>query len=310
MIQEKFGTFEIIEQVGEGATSVVYRARQDKEPREIALKINKTELNYADSFLGRFGSEMKVASSLVHPGICRVFASGREANRAYVVLEFIDGMPLSEVIEKKGRISTALAYAVGERLAEALSYAHSREVVHRDIKPDNVMVNETGLVKILDFGLARKGSTSGSDNFVVGTPSYMAPEQARGEVVDERADVYSLGAVLYHALTGRAPFEGPDPLDVVRQVGSTKPPSIDDLAPQAPEALRTVVKRAMAPLPQRYFSADLLLTDLRCAREGRPLATTGSSLESGSTNRLALLIVGVLLALTAWLVFAGHIIHR
>ena len=300
---EMFGKFELLEKLGEGASSVVYRARQPVEPSVVALKILKATLSYADSFLGRFGNEMKIASSLVHPGICRVYASGREGDRAYVVLELVGGKTLTEHIADAGKLSVPLMLKIGQRVSEALAYAHSNEIVHRDIKPDNIMVDTDGTVKILDFGLARRGSTSGRDTQVVGTPAYMPPEQARGEVVDHRADIYALGAVLYHALSGTSPYPGDDPLIVLRQVTLGKHPSIDILAPEVPASLRAVIKKAMAPLEERYLSAGAMLDDLkRCERGQAPTTATAGA---GSSS-LGIVVFVVLALLASLVLFFMH----
>lgn len=289
----KLGRLELLEEIGQGANSVVYRAQQPGDPPLVAVKVMKKSLSYAESYLGRFGSEVKVAASLVHPGICRVYSSGKEEDRAYVVMELVQGRLLSDVIAREGRLSPRETVDIAIQMAEALEYAHRQDIVHRDIKPDNIMLGSDGRVKILDFGIARRGASSAQDKQVVGTPAYMSPEQARGESVDDRTDVYSLGAVMYHALVGRPPFEGSDVQEVLDRVAHRAPPPPEG----APARLRAVVGRAMAPLAKRYMSAARMLEELRALRDGMPVT---ASAPSGGGGRLAMLaIAGAVLALIA-----------
>jgi serine/threonine protein kinase len=274
--ETRFGKFELLQQLGEGAHSTVYRARADGESEEVALKVMKQELSYADARLGRFGAE-KLATGLSHPNICKVLSGGRESNYAYIVMELLDGKTLAQVLAQRWRLEAPEAVAIAVQVADALAYAHGQNLIHRDIKPDNVMVGPSNVVKVLDFGLARLGA-SAQDSQVQGTPAYMSPEQAGGQAVDQRSDVYSLGAVLYHSLAGRPPYEGPDVAGLLKEVASHPPPSLAGLAPHAPRPLVKVVEQAMARnLDKRTGSAAALAAALRAVSTGGAAAAAGAA---------------------------------
>jgi serine/threonine protein kinase len=206
------GTFhglEILELLGAGGMGVVYKARQIRLERIVALKVLSPQLSRDPEFVARFNREAKVMAALSHPGIVQIFDFGQEADLCFLVMEYIDGLSLRQLMKDR-KLAPEEALKIVPRICEALEYAHSKGVIHRDIKPENILLDRDGRVRIADFGLARVMAREGAarftvSNVVMGTPGYMAPEQYQSMSVDHRADIYSLGAVFYEMLTGQIP---------------------------------------------------------------------------------------------------------
>jgi len=298
---ETFGKFELLECLGESPSARVYKARQAGDGALVALKINKTPMSYAQARLGRYGGEMKIAASLEHPGICHILGSGKEADYAYVVMELLEGETLLHRITHRGPLAPAEAVAIAVQVTEALAYAHQQNVVHRDVKPDNIMLLPDGAAKVLDFGIARRGA-SAEGSQVVGTPAYMSPEQAQGRAVDDLSDVYATGAVLYHALSGRPPYVGQDVQALLTVVASGRHVPLERAAPGVPKKLARVVEKAMSPVARRYTSATALLNDLRGLGEvsGAPATPRAPAASNDlSVAFIGLAVVAALLALGA-----------
>ncbi|MGE0607032.1 MAG: protein kinase [Pirellulales bacterium] len=273
---ERIGRFEIKQQLGAGAFGEVYRAYDRTLDREVALKVPKATTVSSTRAMDRFLREAKAAAQLRHPHIVPVYDAGQTDGRYYIASAFINGQPLSDLIADEP-LDFHRAAAVVRALAEALAYAHEQGVIHRDIKPDNVMVDQSGQPHIMDFGLARFHESTDKvtqDGTVLGTAAYMAPEQARGELdqVGPASDQYSLGVVLYELLTGQTPFSGP-PQIVLFHVLETEPAAPRAARPDLPLDLETICLRAMAKeAGQRYANCAELADDLRRFLENEPIA--------------------------------------
>ena len=256
--------YEILDIIGSGGMAVVYKARCHRLNRLVAIKILKDENMEDADFLRRFHAESRAVAMLSHPNIVSVFDVSNVEDKDYIVMELIDGITLKQYIERMGALKWRQALHFATRIAEALDHAHSRKLVHRDIKPHNVMVLKNGDVKVTDFGIARMLE---SDNTMtkeaIGSVHYISPEQAKGGRVDERSDLYSLGVVMYEMITGRTPYEGESPVAVaIAHINGGAPrPSV--FAPGIPRGLEQIIMRAMArDAKDRYPNALAMLHDL------------------------------------------------
>ena len=276
------GRYEVGELIGRGGMASVYRGRDLTLGREVAIKILESDLAADATFRTRFRLEAQAASRMSHPTIVRVYDAGEDTEtdadgntRAvpYIVMELVSGQTLKDIIAAGPvTIDDAIRYTDG--ILEALEYSHRAGVVHRDIKPGNVMVTSAGQVKVMDFGIARAVSDSSSTvaetTAILGTAAYFSPEQAKGEPVDSRADVYSAGVVLYELLTGRPPFRGESPVAVAYQHVSETPLAPSELVETVPRSLDAVALRALAKDPfQRYQDAASFRAALDATRDGR-----------------------------------------
>lgn len=274
--------YEVGELIGRGGMASVYRGRDLTLGREVAIKILESDLAADATFRTRFRLEAQAASRMSHPTIVRVYDAGEDVEtdadgttRAvpYIVMELVSGQTLKEIIAA-GPVSIDDAIRYTDGILEALEYSHRAGVVHRDIKPGNVMVTSAGQVKVMDFGIARAVSDSSSTvaetTQILGTAAYFSPEQAKGEPVDSRADVYSAGVVLYELLTGRPPFRGESPVAVAYQHVSETPVAPSEIVDTVPRSLDAVVLRALAKDPyQRYQDAGSFRAALDATRDGR-----------------------------------------
>lgn len=260
------GRYELRNQIARGGTAQVYLARDLLLDRPVALKVLFPELSTDHSFVERFRREAQAAANLMHPNIVQVFDWGESDRTYFIVMEYIDGEPLSSIIRTQAPLGGPQAASIASDIAKALSYAHRHGVVHRDVKPGNVLITADGQVKVTDFGIARAIGTDEQvtqTGLVMGTATYFSPEQAQGLAVDARSDVYALGVVLYEMLTGRPPFSGESPVAIAYQHVREQPPSPRTLNPAIPAALEAIVLQAMAKLPaERYVSADEMKADL------------------------------------------------
>ncbi|MGE4275798.1 MAG: Stk1 family PASTA domain-containing Ser/Thr kinase [Lawsonibacter sp.] len=258
--------YEILEIIGTGGMARVYKARCHRLNRLVAIKILREDLAQDAEFRRRFHDESQAVAMLSHPNIVAVYDVSRSSELEYIVMELIDGITLKQYMQKKGnKLNWREALHFITQIIKALGHAHSRGIIHRDIKPHNVMVLRDGSVKVADFGIARvaSGGHSTLTQEALGSVHYISPEQARGSHIDARSDLYSAGVVLYEMITGRLPFEGDTPVSVAIQHINSIPLSPREIDPSIPEALEKITMRAMAPNPDnRYFSADEMLTDL------------------------------------------------
>lgn len=258
--------YELLEVIGTGGMAVVYKARCHRLNRLVAVKILKQDLAQDAEFRRRFHDESQAVAMLSHPNIVAVYDVSHSDDLDYIVMELIDGITLKQYMQKKGApLNWREALHFITQIMRGLSHAHSRGIIHRDIKPHNIMVLRDGSVKVSDFGIARITSANQSSltQEALGSVHYISPEQARGSHIDARSDIYSAGVVLYEMTTGRLPFEGESPVAVAIQHINSIPLSPRDINPEIPEALQEIIMKAMSPDPnERYLSADDMLTDL------------------------------------------------
>jgi len=273
MLGQTVSHYRVLHPLGAGGMGEVYLAEDTHLGRKVALKVLPPDLTRDECAKARFIREARSASSLDHPNVCTVYdIEEMPDGRLVLAMAYCEGESLKAHLAR-GPLPIAEALDLAAQVADGLAEAHARGVVHRDIKPANVMVTKTGRVKIVDFGLARLSGTVGvtTTGTMLGTPAYMAPEQARGEEVDGRADLWALGVVLYEMLTGRPPFSGDSMEAVLYGILNRAPEPIDRLHPTLPPALVRVVNRALAKDPRgRYQQAEQFLADLRACRESLP----------------------------------------
>jgi serine/threonine-protein kinase len=271
------GRYRIERKLGAGGMADVYLAEDQELGRRVAIKILNSRHGNDDQFIERFRREAKNAAALNHPNIVSIYDRGEAEDTYYIAMEFLDGRTLKELIIGRGAAPINVAIEYARQILSALRFAHRHGIVHRDIKPHNVLVDGEGRVKVTDFGIARAGTSQMTETgSIVGTAQYLSPEQAKGGEVDPRSDLYSLGVVLYELLTGKTPFDGETPVEIAMKHLSTTPKPPSKLRPDVPRELDMVVMRALAKNPdERYQSADEMEGDLeRVARGARVSATT------------------------------------
>ena len=256
--------YEILEVIGTGGMAVVYKARCHRLNRLVAIKILKDDLSQDEEFRRRFHAESQAVAMLSHPNIMSVYDVSTTDEADYIVMELIDGITLKQYMEKKGVLNWKETLHFGMQIAKALEHAHSRGIVHRDIKPHNIMVLKNGSVKVTDFGIARIMSKSNTlTKEALGSVHYISPEQAKGGRVDARSDLYSLGVVMYEMMTGRPPYDGESPVAVAIQHINGTPPMPSMLNPNIPGGLEQIIMKAMQKDPaKRYANATQMLYDL------------------------------------------------
>ncbi len=257
--------YELLEVIGVGGTAVVYKAKCHRLNRYVAVKILKEEYAQDEEFRRKFHDEAQAVAMLSHPNIVNVYDVSRSGSIEYIVMELIDGITLKEYLSRRGQLSPKEVTVFATQIARALEHAHSHNIIHRDIKPQNIMLLRDGTVKVADFGIAH--FTNNDNTYckgeAIGSVHYVSPEQAKGSFVDNRTDLYSLGVVMYEMITGRLPFEGDTPVSIALQhINSIAlPPSI--FAENVPPQLEEITMKAMNPsLSKRYTSAAQILKDL------------------------------------------------
>ena len=261
--------YEILERIGTGGMAIVYKAKCHRLNRLVAIKILKSDLAQNEEFRRRFNAESQAVAQLSHPNIVSVYDVSRGGDTEYIVMELIDGITLKQYMEKRGQLNWRESLHFITQIMRGLSHAHSRGIIHRDIKPQNIMVLRDGSVKVADFGIACLADSAQTlTQEALGSVHYISPEQARGDRPDARSDIYSSGVVLYEMLTGRLPFEGESAVSVAIQHLSSIPLAPREINPDIPEQLELICMKAMAPdLEHRYQSADAMIADLEAFRK-------------------------------------------
>ncbi|MDD6050663.1 MAG: Stk1 family PASTA domain-containing Ser/Thr kinase [Clostridiales bacterium] len=266
------GRYVLVEQIGVGGMAIVYRAIDRNTGHSVAVKVLKPEFNRDAEFVSRFQREAEAASKMTHHNIVNLLDVGMDGENRYLIMEYVKGKTLKEVIQEKGRLSAPVAVQITIRILSALQHAHQNGIIHRDIKPQNILVHADGHIKVADFGIARmaNSSTLTRGDSVMGSVHYFSPEQAQGKGTDVTSDLYSVGVTLYEMLTGRVPFDGDSPVAIAMQHLHAAPEPIRRYAPDVPEAICHVCMKAMEKDPAyRYRSAREMATELRKALEGR-----------------------------------------
>ena len=258
---DKLGRYQLIEIVGEGAMARVYKAYDPEINRTLAVKLLKSQLASDAEYRTRFLREAKGAGILSHPNIVTIYDVGVDGEHPYIAEELVEGATLADLMRSGRKLATREIVDIGIQLARALDYAHRKGIVHRDVKPGNIMlVSNSTTVKVADFGICRIDSAGDNDltqatamGDVLGTPNYMSPEQVLGQKVDARSDLFSAGVVLYKLVTGALPFEGDSIITVAVKIAQTDPPAVDKLSADTPAALRRVIERALKKQPDKRF---------------------------------------------------------
>jgi eukaryotic-like serine/threonine-protein kinase len=285
---ERIGRYRLVSEIGRGAMGIVYRGEDEALGRSVAIKTILASMDAEEQagYLARFRQEAKALGGLNHPNIITVYEFGDEGGVAYLAMEYLEGRELRDMIAKK-QLDLTTIVEIAAQVAEGLAFAHARGIVHRDVKPGNVMVVGGNRVKIMDFGIARvrKSDVKTNTGLLLGSPKYMAPEQVIGRPVDNRSDIFSLGVVLYEMIAGSPPFHADDIAAIMYQVCNNKPPPPSARNLGVPRALDLIVARAMEKEPEaRYQDAAAMAADLRAclpeiasgAMPGEPVATAAA----------------------------------
>ena len=271
----QLGRYEVLGELGQGAMGVVYKAKDPLIDRVVAIKtINLgLALDEKEEYEERFYQEAKAAGRLNHPNIVTIYDVGRSGEVAYIAMEFLQGRELRDIMNESGALSVDRVLDIAAQVAQGLAYAHEHDIVHRDVKPSNIMVIRDGHVKITDFGIARMASSAvrTQTGMVLGSPKYMSPEQVMGKSIDQRSDIFSLGVMLYEMLSGQTPFKGENVNAIMYQTLNAVPAPPNTLNPDVPEMINFIVAKALAKgVDDRYQDAKDFAADLRACRDTLP----------------------------------------
>lgn len=300
---ESIEGFKILGRLGRGGMGTIFRARQLSMDRVVALKVLAPHLAQNEEFVTRFVREAHTAAAVAHPNIIEVYDIGQNGDTHYIAMEFIDGESLKDVIAREGRVSARRACDIMRQVAMGLAEAHGAGILHRDIKPSNILLTKRDLVKVADFGLAKRPGADVSvteTGQAIGTPLYFPPEAARGQPLDARSDLYSFGATFYHALAGRPPFEGGSATELALKHTQDEPLPLERAAPDVPRALCGIIDRLLRKNPvKRFQSAQELLTAIESVKAELPREETTLTYPapraSAWRRRLLVLVIGLCL---------------
>src|SRR5881296_2149849 len=257
--------YHIVQQLGEGGMGEVYLARDRELDRDVALKVIRLDLSSHPAILERFKREIQLSSNITHKNILRVYDLGEASGVKFLTMQYVDGQDLAAMMRRDGRLPLPRAVDIFRQICEGLQAAHEQGVIHRDLKPQNILIDGRGRVSIADFGLAKSFEYASLTEAgrVIGTPHYMSPEQVKGVPLDQRSDIYSLGIILYEMLTGTVPFTGSSAYEVMIQRTQRTPRPASDHNPKIPQYLLKILDRCLQPMPDlRYASASEILRDL------------------------------------------------
>jgi serine/threonine protein kinase len=269
------GRYEVIGELGQGAMGVVYKAKDPLIDRVVAIKtINLSQaLEEREEYEARFYQEARAAGRLSHHNIVTIYDVGKSGDVAYIAMEFLQGRELRDILNEKSLLPLNQVLDIVAQVAQGLAYAHEHGIVHRDVKPSNIMIQKDGHVKITDFGIARMASAAvrTQTGMVLGSPKYMSPEQVMGKLTDQRSDIFSLGVMLYEMLTGRPPFSGENVNAIMYQTLNAAPPQPSSMNPAVPDMLNFIVAKALAKkMDERYQNSEEFANDLRACRDSLP----------------------------------------
>jgi len=291
------GRYELGELIGYGGMAEVHRGRDIRLGREVAIKVLRADLARDPSFLNRFRREAQAAAGLNHPSIVSVYDTGEDVNpdgtvAPFIVMEYVEGRTLRDIIKAEGRLPARRAMEIAADVCGALDFSHRNGLIHRDIKPANVMITQAGAVKVMDFGIARTladdAATVTQTANVIGTAQYLSPEQARGETVDGRSDVYSTGCLLYELVTGVPPFQGDSPVAVAYQHVRENAPTPSSRVPDLPRVLDSIVMKSIAKnVLNRYQTAGEMRSDLQRALADQPITAETVMTDDERTQMIA-----------------------
>lgn len=291
-----FGPFVIHGKIGEGGMGAVYRASKPGDPRLYALKVLPDRFSQGE-FVKRFEREARIAITLNHPNLVKGYEKGKVGNRYYYAMELVAGKVLSGLIKERGRVDETAAIQIGLQIGEALKLIHANGLVHRDVKPDNVIMSEDGVAKLMDFGLVKSSLQDATiltqSGLAVGTPNYMSPEQFEGKDVDPRSDVYSLGATLFHLATGERPFRGTTAMDIYVRQTISRVPDPRQVRPDLSEGISLVIQKMMAVDPKdRYGSMDEVMDELRLVKDRKPPRQASVQTKHRSIRSMPVVVLG------------------
>jgi TolB-like protein/Flp pilus assembly protein TadD/tRNA A-37 threonylcarbamoyl transferase component Bud32 len=282
------GRYQVIEELGKGGMGRVYKAHDTKIKEKIALKLIKREIAKDKKTIDRFSNELRLARKIRHKNVCGMFDLGEEKGTHFITMEFVPGEDLKSLIRRIGQLPIGKSISIAKQICDGLSEAHRLEVVHRDLKSNNIMIDKEGNVRIMDFGIARSLETKGitGSGVMIGTPEYMSPEQVEGKDVDQRSDIYSLGVILYEMVTGRVPFEGDTPFTIGMKHKGEMPQNPKELNTQILDDLNHVILRCLEKEKnKRYQSAGELRSELENIEKGMPTTEVDAPVEKPMTSK-------------------------
>ncbi|HQI81013.1 MAG TPA: serine/threonine-protein kinase [Deltaproteobacteria bacterium] len=298
-----YGRYEIVRELGKGSMGVVYQAHDPQIGRTIALKVLRPDRVSSEDFVQRFLKEARAIGRMSHQNIVTVYDVGQDQSTVYIAMEFLEGEALNAYARDR-TLTMEQIIDIGIQVADSLDYAHTRGIVHRDIKPQNIMVAPTGVVKLTDFGIAHVEDPEASHQTqageILGTPNYMSPEQVMGKKVDGRSDLYSLGVILYELATGSRPFKGENLAAIFHAITSETPARPEALNPQVPKGLSGVILRCLEKNPEERFRTGRELSEAL-----RAILSTGEEVKKAGAGKRKGLLVMILAALAAACVIAA-----